>query len=259
MKRKLHLPRDFATKYPVQVYDLFISVIAICSIALLIWQMFFFPQGETRRLLVLFDYLFCLFFFLDYLRCIYRADNRLHYIFTWGLLDLASSVPMVPALRFLRLARVFRVLMVIRSFRILTKVLIQDSIASTVTVTTLVGSLIIVGACVGVLRFEQGAPGANITNAEDAAWWAVVTTSTVGYGDYYPVTNGGRLLAVLIMCVGIGLFATFAGALVSAIMRHIKTQRPETPAERFHELARQNELILQRLDALEEKLDSKSG
>ena len=146
--------------------------------------------------------------------------------------------------------------MVIRSFRILTKVVVQDSIASTVTVTTLVGCLIIVGACIGVLHFERNAPGANITNAEDVAWWGVVTTSTVGYGDFYPVTNGGRLFAVLIMCVGIGLFATFAGALVSTIMRHLKTGQPETPAERFKELIRQNQLIIDRLEALEKKLDS---
>ena len=256
MTRNHLLPRDFATKYPVQVYDLFISIIAIGSLGLLVWQMFFLPLGETRRLLLLFDYLFCLFFFLDYLRCIYRADHKWHYVFTWGLLDLASSIPVVPALRFLRLVRIFRVLMVIRSFRILTKVVVQDSIASTVTVTTLVGCLIIVGACIGVLHFEQEAPGANITNAEEVAWWAVVTTSTVGYGDYYPVTNGGRLFAVLIMCVGIGLFATFAGALVSTIMRHLKKNQTESPAERLQELTRQNELILQRLEALEAKIDS---
>ncbi len=258
MTRNHHLPRDFATKYPVQIYDLFISIIAICSLGLLVWQMFFLPQGETQRLLVLIDYLFCLFFFLDYLRCIYRAEHKWNYVFTWGLLDLASSVPVVPALRFLRLIRIVRVLMVIRSFRILTKVVVQDSIASTVTVTTLVGCLIIVGACIGVLHFERNAPGANITNAEDVAWWGVVTTSTVGYGDFYPVTDGGRLFAVLIMCVGIGLFATFAGALVSTIMRHLKTGQPETPAERFKELIRQNQMIMDRLDALEKKLDSNS-
>ncbi|MCH2182562.1 MAG: ion transporter [Mariniblastus sp.] len=253
---KIHkLPRDFATRYPLQIYDLFISVIAICSIALLLWQMFFQPQGETRRLLELVDYFFCFLFFTDYIRCIFRAENRLKYIFTWGILDLASSIPALPALRFLRIARLVRVLMVIRSFRILTKVVVEDSIASTVTVTTLIGCLIIVGSCIGVLHYEQQSPHANLTNAEDVAWWAVVTTSTVGYGDFYPVTNGGRLFAVLIMCVGIGLFATFAGALLSTLVRHLRSGQPETPAERFKELTRQNRLIMEKLEALEEKIN----
>ena len=254
---QLHkLPRDFATRYPLQIYDLFISIIAICSIALLIWQMFYPTTGEIKRILVLADYLFCLFFFLDYLRCIYRAEHRMQYIFTWGLLDLASSIPAVPALRFLRIARIVRVLMVIRSVRILSKVVVDASIASTVTVTTLVGCLIIVGACVGVLHFEQQSPNANLTNAEQVAWWAVVTTSTVGYGDFYPVTTGGRLFAILIMCVGIGLFATFAGALLSTIMQHLKAGQPETPAERFKELTQQNRLLMEKLETLEEVIHS---
>ncbi len=255
MNQHRYTPRDLATRFPLQAYDLFISVIAICSVALVVWQIFFTPDGEIRRLLVMIDYLFCLFFFLDYVRCVFLAENKLHYIFTWGLVDLASSIPVVPAFRILRLVRLVRVLMVIRSFRILAKIAIEDSIASTVTVTTMFGCLIIVGSCIGVLHFEQNDPAANIKTAEEVAWWAVVTTSTVGYGDFYPVTNPGRLFAVLIMCVGIGLFATFAGALVSTIMRHLKTGQPETPAERFKELTAQNRLIMQRLESLEAKLD----
>ena len=255
MKPNRHLPRDLATRYPLKFYDLFISFIAICSIALVTWQLFFAPEGEIRKLLILVDYCFCFFFFVDYLRCIVHAERKWHYIFTWGLLDLASSMPTLPALRMLRLAQLVRVLMVIRSIRILAKVAIQDSVASKVTVSTLVGCLLIVGACIGVLHYEQSAASANIKTVEEVAWWAVETTSTVGYGDLYPVTTGGRLFAVLIMCVGIGLFATFAGALASTIMQHVKSESPEKPTSPVSELIRQNQIILARLEDLEHKLD----
>ena len=147
--------------------------------------------------------------------------------------------------------------MAIRSIRILLLIILKDRTASTVSATTVLGILMIVGACVGVLHFERYAPGANITNAKDVAWWAVVTTSTVGYGDFYPVTVAGRLFAILIMCVGIGLFATFGGVLVSKIMRGRKTPLPVTPTDRYELLIQQNKAILERLAALDKKLDAK--
>ena len=56
------------------------------------------------------------------------------------------------------------------------------------------------------LHFERGAPRANILDAEDALWWAVSTVSTVGYGDTYPVTTGGRIVGMCLMFIGISLF-----------------------------------------------------
>ena len=59
----------------------------------------------------------------------------------------------------------------------------------------------------GVFLVEHGHPGANITRYSDAVWWAVVTLATVGYGDYYPVTAVGRIIAIFMMISGVGIFA----------------------------------------------------
>ena len=102
-----------------------------------------------------------------------------------------------------------------RSLRILVQVFKSDVIGATIvsSMTMSMGGIIL--ACFGVLHYESEAIGANLKTADDVIWWAVVTTSTVGYGDFYPVTGPGRLLAALVMILGIGLFATIAGALAS--------------------------------------------
>ena len=246
---------DIISRHQPKAYDLFLAVIAIVALGLAVWQLFLPPVGELRKLLIIFDYVFCLLFFIDYIRQIVIAEHKWKYILTWGLFDLASSIPLVGPLRVLRFARIFRILRAIRSLRILSQVLVRDKLASAVSMLMMIGTMIIIGSCIGVLQYESQAADATIKTAQDVAWWAVVTTSTVGYGDMYPVTPEGRLLAVMIMCVGIGLFATFAGALAGMFMRkpsgHVA---PISPAERYESLHEQNRAILNRLQALEEEL-----
>jgi voltage-gated potassium channel len=65
----------------------------------------------------------------------------------------------------------------------------------------------------GVYLVEHNQPGANITRLVDAFWWAVVTITTVGYGDYYPVTAVGRIIAIFVMFSGIGIVVSVLGSL----------------------------------------------
>ena len=237
-------------------YDLFIALLAIVALALMVWQLFFPPKGEIHRLLVIFDYAFCGLFFIDYIHQIIKSQRKWHYILTWGIFDLLSSIPLLGPLRLLKAARIFRVLRAVRSLRILAQVMVRDRIASAVSTLMLIGTLLIIGSCIGVLHYEMQAPDSTIKSAEDVAWWAVVTTSTVGYGDMYPVTSEGRLFAVLIMCVGIGIFATFAGALAGLIMSKPKEQQQAVASSnQLDALAKQNDQIMKRLAELESRID----
>jgi voltage-gated potassium channel len=74
--------------------------------------------------------------------------------------------------------------------------------------------LLIIGAIL-VMLFERNAAGSNIHNFQDAIWWAIVTVTTVGYGDRYPVSEGGRAVAVILMFVGIGLIGTLTATVAS--------------------------------------------
>lgn len=78
-----------------------------------------------------------------------------------------------------------------------------------------------------VLSAESSAPDANITTASDAVWWAYVTITTVGYGDQYPVTNAGRVVGILVMTAGVGLFGTLSGFLANLFLSPGKPKEPE--------------------------------
>jgi voltage-gated potassium channel len=81
---------------------------------------------------------------------------------------------------------------------------------------------IVVVASVVELAFEQHAHGANIHNFGESLWWAIVTVTTVGYGGNYPVTSGGRCVAVVLMLVGIGLI----GSLSATVASYFVEERP---------------------------------
>jgi hypothetical protein len=78
--------------------------------------------------------------------------------------------------------------------------------------------LVTVGGAVLGWLLERDAAGANITNLPDALWWAIVTVTTVGYGDHYPITNGGRMVAAVLMVTGIGTIGLLASSLASVLV-----------------------------------------
>ena len=73
-------------------------------------------------------------------------------------------------------------------------------------------------ASILILHQESRSPGANITTGGDALWWGIVTITTVGYGDFYPVTTLGRITAVFVMFAGIGIIGALASILASVLV-----------------------------------------
>jgi voltage-gated potassium channel len=142
----------------------------------------------------------------DYLLRLTLADQRWRFVRQNWVDGLAVLLPLLRPLRVLSLVRVARVL-----DRRLTSTL-HGRVAAYVTLTA---SLVVFMASLAVFDAERGAPDASITGYGDAVWWALTTITTVGYGDEYPVTEEGRLVAVLLMVGGIALLGVVTAAVAS--------------------------------------------
>jgi voltage-gated potassium channel len=201
--------------------------------------------SEASRLVRFVDTLVCVFFLVDFGVRLYRAESKLAYL-KWGWIDLLASIPNVELLRWGRLVRVLRIIRLLRGVRSVHKVIqmiFENRLQGGVISGALIAFLLAVFASVAVLVADQGAD-ANIRTAEEALWWSVTTITTVGYGDKYPISTEGRLVGVLLMLCGVGLFGLLSGSVASMILGK---REPESG-----ELRR----LLDKLSALEQKLDS---
>jgi voltage-gated potassium channel len=105
-----------------------------------------------------------------------------------------------------------------------------------------------------VLLFDENAKGSNIHTYPDALWWAVVTVTTVGYGDRYPVSAGGRVVATILMLVGIGLIGVLTATVASVFIKE-HTDATKEEFKRGHaDLGQQLSLISDRLADVERRL-----
>ncbi len=198
-------------------YHLFMLVLCLYALSALAVQTMIHFEPESQRIFDYADYVVCGLFLLDFLISIHQAENRWQYLFSWGWLDLLSSIPSLDIARWGRIARVvriFRVLRGLRATRILTTLVVRRRVENTFLAASLVAILLVIFCSISVLHFETE-PESNIKTAEDAIWWAFATITTVGYGDRYPITTEGRIIAGILMCAGVGLFGMFAGFLAA--------------------------------------------
>ena len=184
-------------------------------LALLVDTIFKVPP-EVSKVLDLVDNGICIFFLIEFSIRFYKAESKLKFM-KWGWIDLLSSIPNVDFLRAGRALRLIRLLRILRAFRS-TKHLVthvfQNKAQGAFTTVVILAVLLIVFSSISILQFEDS-PDSNIRTAEDAIWWAYVTITTVGYGDKFPVTTEGRVIGMILMTAGVGLFGTFTGFISS--------------------------------------------
>ncbi|MCV7174969.1 potassium channel family protein [Mycolicibacterium sphagni] len=173
------------------------------------------PQGLNRNIIHGMLFVLYLPFLIDYLARLALAEQRMRWFFRHLVGLLVVVVPLMGPLLLLRLVALVGALQRAAG----------DAIRGRVVAYTAFSAVLLVyAASLAVLQVERPAPGANIKNFGDAVWWAVTTITTVGYGDLYPVTVLGRIVAALLMVGGISLVGAITATIASWIVQRVSAE-----------------------------------
>jgi voltage-gated potassium channel len=211
-------------------YNIFILVLTVLSLAIMVVMLL--PLSDaTIKLLSIYDNLICVIFLIDFALNLRAAPKKSDYfIKDRGWLDLLGSIPSLGLLinagkcmGLLRLARLSRLARIARLLqgenkKTLVKDILENRSQYAAFLTILLTILVLTVSSVLVLQFESQSPDAMITTGGDALWYAIVTITTVGYGDFYPVTAAGRITAMFIMFMGVGIIGALASILASLLV-----------------------------------------
>lgn len=229
-----------------------ILVLSIYVLAALFIQRAFALSPETNVLLDRIDFAICLVFIYDFFVRLYRADSRRSFL-KWGWIDLVSSIPMFDFLRWGRLVRIIRILRILRAFRstrILVHYLFRNRAKGTFGTVALISIVLVIFSSIAILHFEDS-PESNIKTPSDAMWWAFVTITTVGYGDKFPLTHEGRIIAAVLMTAGVGLFGTFT-AYVATFFLEAEHKQEESEIK---QLIKEVRGLKTKLEAIESRIN----
>jgi voltage-gated potassium channel len=220
--------RATALRESIKPFDIFLLALSLLSIVNLI-LIFVIDNQSIRYVVETIDYVFSLFFVVDFITRFINAPAKGHYLFRqYGWADFLSSLPL-PHFKILRVLRLVKAWGIIRRSggRKVVHDFLQNRAASALYLVLLLIILLLEFGSVGVLYAEQANPDANIQTAVDAMWWTYVTITTVGYGDHFPTTIIGRIIGVMVMLVGVGLFAVVTGYIANKFLPNEKSHEAE--------------------------------
>jgi voltage-gated potassium channel len=220
---------EFSPENKIGLLNMLVLVLSVYVLGALLIDTFFKLPPETSKLLNYIDNLVCVFFFIEFTIRLKKSENKLQFM-KWGWIDLLSSIPMLDCFRVGRSMRLLRLLRVLKAFRS-TKNLVNHIFANKVngafaSIST-IAILLVIFSALAILQVETD-PNSNIKTAEDAIWWSYVTVTTVGYGDKFPITTEGRIIASVLMTAGVGLFGTFTAFVSSWFLAEKKEEESET-------------------------------
>jgi voltage-gated potassium channel len=217
---KLFAPWRFAT-------DLFIQILILVNVVCFSIETIPDLDTATQGLLDQIELGSMVIFALEYILRTLFAKPFWHYTFSiYGLIDLVALLPLVltsfidlRAVRLLRVMRVFRVLKLARYNAALNNFWRALMIAKEEITVFFVFSLVLIYfSAVGIYYFEREAQPVAFSSVFESLWWSVCTLTTVGYGDVYPVTAGGRIFTFLILLIGLSIIAIPTSILSNAMM-----------------------------------------
>lgn len=245
-------PLQSEIKETATIFQIFMIVLSVYVLVAVFVDVMYDLSPEMNGLINQIDFIVCTIFMGDFFYRLYRAPSKLKFL-RWGWIDFISSIPMLSIFRggnVIRIVRIFRILRAFRSVKILLQYLLKNRTQNTLVSVVALSCMVMMGGSMAILRLERDVPTGNIKTASDALWWSLVTITTVGYGDRYPVTDGGRMVAAVLMIAGVALFGTFTGFVASLFVEpDFKREESEV-----HALAQQIKSLRRELQSMDDKI-----
>lgn len=209
-----------------RAFDLTVQVVILVSLVSFSLETLPDLSPATHRILQWVERVSMLLFTLEYVLRVWVAEPKRRYIFSfYGLVDLAAIVPFFLAtrldlrsLRALRFLRLFRVLKIARFSQAVRRFEVAfRRVREELVLFFFATCLLLYIAAVGIHYFEHDAQPDVFQSVPHSLWWAVTTLTTVGYGDIYPVTVGGRFFTFVVLMLGLGIVAVPSGLLATSL------------------------------------------
>lgn len=232
LKKKLYVI-IFESNTPLgKTFDVTLLWTIVASIVLVIAESLPGINATWKTIFTVLEYVFTFFFTLEYLCRLYCSPNPRKYALSFfGIVDLLSTLPLYlgwifTSARYLMILRTFRLIRVFRVFKLFSFLAEGDNLLKSLRLSArkiLVFFLFVVIMIIslGTLMYmvEGGLPHTQFTDIPTSIYWAIVTMTTVGYGDIAPITITGRFLSAIVMLLGYTIMAVPTG-IVSAQFIH---------------------------------------
>lgn len=213
-----------------RVFAFFIQVLILVSIITFSIETIPNLKPETKTILQVIEWFSVIVFSLEYVLRIYVADSKPKFIFSFfGIIDLLAILPFylsfgvdlrsLRALRFLRLFRILKLVRYNRAMNHFTSAI--KSAKEEIFLFIFITLILIYFSAVGIYYFENEAQPEHFSSIFDSLWWAIITLTTVGYGDVYPITVGGKVFTFIILMIGLGIVAIPTGIISSALTKSV--------------------------------------
>jgi len=245
-------------------YELFILAISILAI-LNVFIIFLTTDPEMDEVLLIVNFALSLILFIDFGYRFFTVKSKANYFLRqFGWLDLLGSFPLfwMPIFRLVRIVRILRFFRQVGAFALMREIRHKPAASILALVSFLVIIVIQIGSYL-MIGAESRSADATITKPFDALWWALVTVTTVGYGDKYPVTNMGRVIGALVILLGVIMFSVLTSFFSSKFYERGQADSEqllntaEIDLQELHSLIEQQSNTLAKLEVRLESIDQK--
>ncbi|NQX91822.1 MAG: ion transporter [Flavobacteriales bacterium] len=219
-----------------KTFDYFIQILIIISLVSMAMETMPGYSPIYYTILQSIEAVCVIIFSIEYLLRIYAADKPFKYIFSfYGVVDLMAILPFyltsfldIRAVRVFRIFRVFRALKLVRYNRAMRRFhRAFQMIREELILFFMIALMVIFLAATGIYYFESEAQPEHFGSIPSSVWWSVVTLTTVGYGDAYPITAGGKMFTFFVLATGLGIVAVPAGLVATSLSKAREIEKEE--------------------------------